>query len=114
MYTRDRSTPRSDSYYLGEDDITGAAGSQIDGITTIVFRKKIEGIKKHVSLLFINLFFRKTNVTKILLYNAADGPSDHTIEDELMSVIWAMGQGVDRYVHAPFSGLEACSASDTG
>jgi len=34
MYTRDRSTPRPDDYYLGNDDITGAAGSQIDGITT--------------------------------------------------------------------------------
>ena len=43
MYTRDRSTPRSDEYFLGSDDITGAAGSQIDGITTIVFRKKRDG-----------------------------------------------------------------------
>ena len=43
MYTRDRSTPRPDAFYLGNDDITGAAGSQIDGITTIAFRKKVDG-----------------------------------------------------------------------
>ena len=43
MYTRDRSTPRPDSFYQGSDDVTGAAGSQIDGVTTIAFRKKIEG-----------------------------------------------------------------------
>jgi len=42
MYTPDRSTPRPDGYYLGNDDITGAAGSQIDGITTIAFRKRIK------------------------------------------------------------------------
>ena len=44
MYTRDRSTPRSDSIYLGSDDVTGAAGSQVDGLTTIAFRKKTKGI----------------------------------------------------------------------
>ena len=43
MYTRDRSTPRLDSYYLGSDSLTGAAGSQIDGVTTIAFRKKVQG-----------------------------------------------------------------------
>ena len=41
MYTRDRSTPRPDEFYLGKDDVTGAAGSQKDGITTIAFRKKL-------------------------------------------------------------------------
>ena len=43
MYTRDRSTPQPDHFYVGSDSITGAAGSQIDGITTIVFRKKNNG-----------------------------------------------------------------------
>ena len=40
--------------------------------------------------------------------------SDHSIDDQLMSVIWAMGQGVDNYNHRPLSGLEACSAEDLG
>lgn len=44
MYTRDRSSPQPDLFYLGSDSITGAAGSQVDGTTTIVFRKKAEGI----------------------------------------------------------------------
>ena len=43
MYTRDRSTPRPDEFYSGSNSITGAAGSQIDGITTIAFRKKLQG-----------------------------------------------------------------------
>jgi len=47
MYTRDRSTPRPDSFYGGSDDITGSAGSQVNGFTTIVFRKKIRGESKY-------------------------------------------------------------------
>ena len=43
MYTRDRSTPREDRFYDGTEDLTGSAGSQIDGLTTIVFRRKLEG-----------------------------------------------------------------------
>ena len=40
MYTRDRSTPQPDHFYVGSDSITGAAGSQVDGITTIVLERK--------------------------------------------------------------------------
>ena len=43
MYTRDRSTPQPDRFYLGSDSVTGAAGAQVDGFTTIAFRKKIKG-----------------------------------------------------------------------
>ena len=43
MYTRDRSTPRPDTYFLGKSSITAAAGSQIQGVTTIAFRKKVVG-----------------------------------------------------------------------
>ena len=43
MYTRDRSTPREDYWYAGNDDLTGSAGSQVDGYTTIVFRRRLRG-----------------------------------------------------------------------
>ncbi|CAK8683065.1 unnamed protein product [Clavelina lepadiformis] len=84
MYTRDRSTPREDRFYDGTEDLTGSAGSQIDGLTTIVFRRKLE----------------------------ASHPSDHAIINGQMTVIWAMGQGIDMYQHAPNTGLEDCTASD--
>ena len=40
-YTRDRSTPRRDSFYGGDDDITAAVGSEVDGITNIIFRRPL-------------------------------------------------------------------------
>uniref|UniRef100_H2XT76 EGF-like domain-containing protein n=1 Tax=Ciona intestinalis TaxID=7719 RepID=H2XT76_CIOIN len=82
MYTRDRSTPRADAFYGGSDDITGSAGSQVDGFTTIVFRKKTRAILQ----------------------------CDHSIVDAPMQVVWAIGQGLDSYGHRPGSGLEACTA----
>jgi hypothetical protein len=42
-YTRDRSTPRPDSFWGGEDSITAALGWEQDGVTTIVFRKPVLG-----------------------------------------------------------------------
>nr|CAB3262519.1 uncharacterized protein LOC100180169 [Phallusia mammillata] len=84
MYTRDRSTPRADNFYGGSDDITGSAGSQVDGFTTIAFRKRLQ----------------------------ATHGSDHPIENLLTHVIWAMGQSIDQYFHSPRSGLESCTASD--
>lgn len=38
-------------------------------------------------------------------------PTDHSIEDALMHVIWAQGQETNRYVHVPKSGLENGKAS---
>ncbi|CAK8683067.1 unnamed protein product [Clavelina lepadiformis] len=84
MYTRDRSTPREDYWYAGNDDLTGSAGSQVDGYTTIVFRRRLR----------------------------ANHQSDHSIIDGQMTFIWAMGQGIDMYQHAPNTGLEDCTASD--
>jgi len=40
-YTRDRSTPRRDVVYGGQDDLIAAAGWEEDGITTIMFRKPV-------------------------------------------------------------------------
>lgn len=42
-YTPDRSTPRLDRHYGGSDGLTAAIGSEKDGITTIIFRRKING-----------------------------------------------------------------------
>ena len=41
-YTRDRSTPRRDSFYGGIDSITAAVGAEIDGFTTIKWRKRLQ------------------------------------------------------------------------
>ena len=78
-YTRDRSTPQRDNFWDGEDDLTAAIGWEEDGETTIVFRKKL----------------------------SANGPTDHSITNEDMHVIWAVGQEQGMYSHRPPSGLEA-------
>ena len=45
-YTRDRSTPRRDEVYGGQDDLLGAVGWEENGVTTVWFRKKVEsGLK---------------------------------------------------------------------
>lgn len=59
-----RSTPRTDTFWGGKSELAASAGFEKDGVTTIIFRKKLE----------------------------ATEPSDHTIEDDLMHVIWAKGQ----------------------
>ena len=82
-YTRDRSTPRHDSIYGGKYDLTSTGGFEVDGVTTIIFRKKL----------------------------SASEPTDHSIEDDLMNVIWARGQEEGKYVHFPASGIEKEAAS---
>ncbi|KAK4296451.1 hypothetical protein Pmani_031050 [Petrolisthes manimaculis] len=82
-YTRDRSTPRVDEFWGGESSLTAALGWEEDGVTTILFRRKLE----------------------------ATHPTDHPIKDELTHVIWAKGQEPGRYIHSPSSGLEAAQAS---
>lgn len=37
-----RSTPRVDTLWGGHDDITAASGYEENGVTTILFRKKIK------------------------------------------------------------------------
>ncbi|ODM97332.1 Cell surface glycoprotein 1 [Orchesella cincta] len=76
-YTRDRSTPRLDTFWGGTEDITSATGWEMNGITTIIFRRKMK----------------------------ATDPTDHSI-DGTMHLIWARGQEHGEYVHLPKSGLE--------
>lgn len=84
-YTRDRSTPKVDSFYGGKDDLTAGLVVENDGITTVVFRKKL----------------------------IANELSDHTILNATMDVIWAKGQEPGKYVHNPASGLETGKARDS-
>jgi hypothetical protein len=45
-----RSTPRFDTFWGGKNDLTAAMGFEKDGVTTILFRKKLKGMQCHVSL----------------------------------------------------------------
>lgn len=72
-----------DNFWGGKNDLTAAMGFEKDGVTTILFRKKLE----------------------------AKEPSDHSIEAELMHVIFAQGQEKGKYVHVPKSGVESPGAS---
>lgn len=76
-YTRDRSTPRVDSFWGGIDDITSATGWEEEEQTVLIFRRKL--------------------VTK--------DEADNDIDGE-MHVIWARGQEPGEYVHSPKSGIE--------
>ena len=67
-----------DHMYEGEDDITASIGWEEDGETTIIFRKKM----------------------------VANGPTDHSILNDNMHVIWAVGQKQGEYSHSPHSGAE--------
>lgn len=42
-----------------------------------------------------------------------DDPGDHSIEEELLTVIWAMGQTPSQFSHSPGSSLEREEASNT-
>ena len=82
-YTRDRSTPLSDEMYGGGNDLTAAMAYEENDETVMVFRKPLK----------------------------ASHPSDHSIEEGLMHVIWAQGQNPQKYSHAPRSGIEADNPS---
>lgn len=82
-YTRDRSTPRKDEFWGGRDSLTAALGYERNGVTTILFRRKL----------------------------TANEPTDHEIRDGNMQVIWAKGQEPDKYVHQPASGIEKARIS---
>ena len=83
-YTRDRSTPRLDTFWGGQDSLTAAMGFERDGVTTILFRKKL---------------------------TSTEGFTDHDIIDGDMQVIWAKGQEPGKYIHYPPSGIEEGTAS---
>ena len=40
-YSRDRATPRRDYFYGGDDDITAAVGKEVNGVTSIIFRRPL-------------------------------------------------------------------------
>ncbi|XP_063986475.1 uncharacterized protein LOC135167306 isoform X4 [Diachasmimorpha longicaudata] len=82
-YTRDRSTPRRDDFWGGKESLTAAMGFEKDGVTTIVFRRKL-------------------NTNEL---------SDHEIVDGDMQVIWAKGQETGKYIHQPASGIEKSKVS---
>ncbi|CAH0551188.1 unnamed protein product [Brassicogethes aeneus] len=83
-YTRDRSTPKMDNFWGGKNDLIAAMGFEKDGVTTILFRRKLK----------------------------ATDQSDHSIVDELMHVIFAQGQEKGKYKHVPKSGVESDNASE--
>ncbi|KAK2722151.1 hypothetical protein QYM36_002636 [Artemia franciscana] len=83
FYTRDRSTPRVDTYFGGRNDLTGAFAEEKEDVTTFIFR-------------------RKTNASE---------PTDHSILPGKMHVIWSKGQEPGQYKHVPKSGLEAGNSS---
>jgi len=75
----DRSTPMRDTFFGGQDDLTGALAFEDDeGYTTVAFQKKLTRTE----------------------------PTDHSIIKGLTHFIWAMGQQEGDYVHKPHSGLE--------
>nr|XP_014100024.1 uncharacterized protein LOC106624750 isoform X5 [Bactrocera oleae] len=82
-YTRDRSTPRKDEFYGGKSDLSLGTGFEENGVTTIIFRKKLVSTES----------------------------TDHTLDDALTHVIWAKGQEPGQYVHIPASGIETEAAS---
>lgn len=50
-YTRDRSTPRRDEFWGGEDSLTAVFGYERDGETTLLIRKKLDGASREELLL---------------------------------------------------------------
>ena len=41
-FTRDRATPRMDSFYGGEDSITAAVAKEENNLTTVIWRKSLQ------------------------------------------------------------------------
>lgn len=42
-YTRDRSTPKFDTYFGAENSLTAAIAEEKNGETTMLFRRRLEG-----------------------------------------------------------------------
>ncbi|KAL9694545.1 hypothetical protein quinque_013830 [Culex quinquefasciatus] len=68
-YTRVRSTPRGVHLLGDKSDLTATEGFEVNGTTTIVFRRKL----------------------------AANKPTDYSIVGDLMHVIWAKGQESSKF-----------------
>ncbi|CAG0922607.1 unnamed protein product [Notodromas monacha] len=88
-YTRDRSTPRPDSFYGGTESLLAADGYERNGTTTIYFRRNI------------------------LLTGSALDQADYNITSR-MYLIWAYGQNPvsELYKHDPPSGLALGAVSN--
>ncbi|EFP11649.1 hypothetical protein CRE_25981, partial [Caenorhabditis remanei] len=71
MYSPSKATPMEDSFFGGENSLTSAAAFQEDGVTTLVFRKKLE----------------------------AEERWDNSFVNGEMTVIWAKGADPMNYVH---------------
>lgn len=71
LFSPSKATPMEDTFFGGENSLTSAAAFQEDGVTTLVFRKKIQAEEKWDNS-FVN------------------GP---------MTVIWAKGADPTNYVH---------------
>ncbi|VDM65403.1 unnamed protein product, partial [Strongylus vulgaris] len=70
FYSTSKASPRPDTVYGGKDSLTAASAFNEDGVTTVVFRKKLR----------------------------ADDEWDHTINGP-MTVIWAKGADPNNYQH---------------
>lgn len=64
FYTRDRSTPRPDHFYGGTDSLTAAHASEINGLTTVIFRRP-----RSSESLYTLLVISFTDVAQRLLAN---------------------------------------------
>uniref|UniRef100_A0A8R1DKC4 DOMON domain-containing protein n=1 Tax=Caenorhabditis japonica TaxID=281687 RepID=A0A8R1DKC4_CAEJA len=71
MYSPSKATPMQDTFFGGENSLTSAAAFQEDGVTTLVFRKKIQAEEKW----------------------------DNSFTNGPMTVIWAKGADPMNYVH---------------
>ncbi|CAK8688129.1 uncharacterized protein LOC143461130 [Clavelina lepadiformis] len=84
MYTRDRASPKHDPWFGGSDDLTGVVARREDGILHVKFRRNL----------------------------VSSDPSDHSLRDDEVMLIWARGQTSYLFNHRPLSGLESCAATD--
>ncbi|CAO4364658.1 unnamed protein product [Caenorhabditis nigoni] len=71
MYSPSKATPMEDTFFGGENSLTSAAAFQEDGVTTLIFRKKLEAEEKW----------------------------DNSFVNAPMTVIWAKGADPMNYVH---------------
>ena len=85
-----------DEFFGGKDDLTAAVGYEKNGVTTILFRKKITGI----------IWFQKDKLLFLIFLFVGTELTDFSIENKPMTIIWAVGQSKGQYSHRPASGLE--------
>lgn len=57
-FTKDRSTPKFDTYYGAGNSLTAAIGSETNGETTILFRRKLAG-KNSIQKLILATFDKR-------------------------------------------------------